>query len=109
MPPKPIFRRRRAHEDIETALDYYSSEAGAEFAMDFVDQLEATLKKISSQPRAGSPRYGHTMQIPELRSWPMKRFPYLIFYIENEDRIEVSRILHSHMDIPSWLQVPEEN
>lgn len=107
MPRKPIFRRRRASEDIDQAPAFYIEEGGAEVAIDFIAQLEATLNKISRQPDAGSPRYGHLMRIDALRSWPVKRFPYLIFYIEKEGRIEVSRVLHTHMDISSKLHGAE--
>jgi toxin ParE1/3/4 len=100
---KPIVRRRRADDDIETAIAYYLNEAGAEVATDFANQLEESLRTISRQPAIGSPRYGHLVQITELRHWPVKGFPYLLFYIEKENRIELARVLHSSMDIPSWL------
>ena len=35
---------------------------------------------------------------------PLKRYPYLVFYIEQDDHIDVWRVLHSHRDIPSWLR-----
>ena len=103
MNQKPVVRRRRADDDIETAVAYYLNEAGAEVATDFADQLEKSLRKISRQPAIGSARYGHLVQIPELRHWPVKGFPYLLFYIEKENHIELSRVLHSSMEIPSWL------
>lgn len=103
MPRKSVFRRRRANEDIDAAIAFYLEEAGAEVAMGFIDDLEATQERISNRPSAGSPRYGHEMRISGLRSWPMKRFPFLIFYLEKEGRIEVARVLHERMDIPAWL------
>mgnify|MGYP001208925956 CR=1 FL=1 len=103
MSHKPVVRRRRADDDIEAAITYYLNEAGAEVATDFTNQLEESLRKISRHPAIGSPRYGHFVQIPELRHWPVKKFPYLVFYIEKENRIELTRVLHSSMDIPSWL------
>ncbi len=95
---KPVVRRRRADDDIETAIAYYLKEAGAEVATDFANRLEECIRKIARQPAIGSSRYGHLVQIPELRQWPMKRFPYLLFYIEKENRIELSRVLHSSLD-----------
>lgn len=75
--------------------------------MDFVDQLEATLEQLSRRPAAGSPRYGHEIHIEGLRHWPMKRFPYLIFYLEREGRIEIARVLHDRMDIHTRLSDAE--
>ena len=99
MKQKPVVRRRRADDDIESALSYYLSEAGAEVASNFVDQFEEAVFKISRQPAAGSPRFGHELQIAGLRQWPMKHFPYLIFYIEKERHIEIARVLHTSVDI----------
>jgi toxin ParE1/3/4 len=100
---KPVVRRRRADEDLENAIAYYLSEAGAEIAGDFINRFEDALEKISRHPAIGSPRYGHHLQIVGLRHSPMKRFPYLIFYLEKDTHIELARVLHGSMDIPSWL------
>ena len=103
MTQKPVVRRRRADEDLENAIAYYLSEAGAEIAGDFINRFEDALEKISRHPAIGSPRYGHHLQIVGLRHSPMKRFPYLIFYLEKDTHIELARVLHGSMDIPSWL------
>ena len=103
MTQKPVVRRRGADEDIEYAIAYYLSEAGLEIATSFANRLEEALQKISRHPAIGSPRYGHSLLISDLRHWPMTKFPYLIFYVEKERHIEVVRVLHGSMDIPSWL------
>ena len=91
MTQKPVVRRRRADEDLENAIAYYLSEAGAEIAGDFINRFEDALEKISRHPAIGSPRYGHHLQIVGLRHSPMKRFPYLIFYLEKDTHIELAR------------------
>ena len=84
-------------------FDREMAEAGAEIAGDFINRFEDALEKISRHPAIGSPRYGHHLQIVGLRHSPMKRFPYLIFYLEKDTHIELARVLHGSMDIPSWL------
>ncbi len=103
MRAKPVVRRRRADEDLENAISFYLSEAGPEIAATFVHRFEEAVKQISRHSALGSPRYGHLLQIDGLRHWPMKRFPYLIFYLEKDAHIELARVLHASMDIPSWL------
>ena len=98
-----IVRRRRADEDIEGAIAFYLSEAGPVIAADFIDRFEEALTKISRNPAAGSPRYGHGLHIMGLRHWPIRKFPYLIFYLEKDTHIELARVLHGSLDIPSWL------
>jgi toxin ParE1/3/4 len=39
-----------------------------------------------------------------LHVWPLSRYPYLVFYVERADHIDVWRVLHGHRDIPSWMQ-----
>ena len=100
---KLVVLRRPAEDDIDAAIAYYLNEAGADVAADFVEQLEESIKKISKHPASGIPRYAHELYITDLRYWSMKRFPYLIFYIEKERYIEIGRVLHSSRDIPSAM------
>jgi len=98
---KTVFRRRRANDDILAAVDYYQNEAGVQVALEFIDELEASIEKISIRPTIGSLRYAQLLNLPGLRFWQLRRFPYLIFYSEREGRIELERVLHGSRDIPA--------
>ena len=39
----------------------------------------------------------------ELRCRPLKRYPYLLFYMEREAHIDLWRVLHGQRDIPARL------
>lgn len=52
----------------------------------------------------GSPRYALELRITGLRHLPLRGFPYLVFYIEHEQYVEIARVLHGNMDIPSWVE-----
>lgn len=97
--PKPVQLRRLAGADIDAAVEYYSSEAGPDVATRYIDALEQGLNHIGRHPGHGSLSFAYELDIPELRSWPLTRFPYVIFYVERETRIDVWRILHSPRDI----------
>ena len=58
---------------------------------------------FSRHPGAGASRYAYELDIPGLQTWLLRRFPYLIFYIEQEDHIDVWRVLHGHRDIPALM------
>lgn len=103
MRQKTVVRRRRANDDIESAISCYLEEAGVEIATDFVDRFEEAVQKISKNAAAGSQRFGHEMRIDGLRQWPVNHFLYLIFYVEKERHIEIARILHTSLDIFSRL------
>jgi toxin ParE1/3/4 len=60
---------------------------------------------IATRPAAGSPPYGQELGLPGLRHRRLRRFPYLVFYVEREDHIDVWRVLHAQRDIPVRLRV----
>ena len=62
---------------------------------------------LGRHPATGSPRHAHELNLAGLRSWPLTRYPFLVFYIEQADHIEVWRVLHSRRDIPIWMQEPD--
>jgi toxin ParE1/3/4 len=104
---KPVVLRERADRDIDAAVAHYRGEAGARVALAFIDAIEQAFRQIAQHPASRSPRYAHELDLPGLRScWP-KRRPYLVFYLERPDHIDVWRVLHVQRDIPAWLQEPE--
>jgi toxin ParE1/3/4 len=58
---------------------------------------------LSRYPQTGSSRYGHELDLPGLRMWPLKTYPFLIFYLEQPDHLDIWRVLHSQRDIPAGL------
>ncbi|MXW46295.1 MAG: type II toxin-antitoxin system RelE/ParE family toxin [Gammaproteobacteria bacterium] len=106
--PKPAALRERARRDIDEAIEHYLTEAGAKIANQFTDTLQATIQSVSSQPKAGSPRYAHELDMVGLRCRKVGKFPYLIFYVERNTEIDVWRVLHGARDIPRWLRESDE-
>lgn len=104
---KPVVPREHANEDVDDAVAYYLEEGAASVALDFIDALEQAYTHIGRHPGTGSPRYGHELGLPGLRSWALSRYPYLVFYVERPDHIDVWRVLHGQRDIPAWMQDPE--
>lgn len=109
MKAKPVVPRELASRDIDEALAYYIDEGAEQAALGFVDALEDAFAHIARHPATGSPRYAHELNLPGLRAWPLTRFPYLVFYVEHADHVDVWRVLHQRRDIPAWMQEPEES
>ena len=103
MRSKPVILRELAHQDVDDAVSWYLEEAGQHVALNFIAALEKAYAHIGRHASTGSPRYGHELDLPDLRMWPVQQFPWLIFYIERSDHIDVWRVLHSQHDIPAWL------
>ena len=107
MTAKPVVPRELANRDIDDAITFYLSEGAEQAALGFIDALEQAYAHIGRHPAAGSPRYAHELNLPGLRFWPLTGYPYLVFYIERPQHIDVWRMLHGQRDIPAWMQEPE--
>ena len=97
---KPLVRHERADVDVLEAVEYYLQSA-PEIILAFIDSLELTYHNIQRRPGAGSPRYTHELNLPGLSFWRCKRFPYLVFYVETADQINIWRVLHGSREIPA--------
>lgn len=103
MKPKRVVPREAALRDVEAVIDHYLAEGIEQAALGFVDALEQAFAHVGRHPVTGSTRYAFELNLPGLRSWPLKRYPYLLFYVEQDDHIDVWRVLHGQRDIPAWL------
>jgi toxin ParE1/3/4 len=102
-----VVPRRLATQDLRDAAAHYAAEVGAATARRFIDAVEQAFTLIARQPRIGSPRYAVELDWPGLRTHPVQRFPYLVFYLEQTDHLDVLRVLHAHRDISASLQDAE--
>ena len=103
MTKKPVIPRAVAAQDVEQAIEYYLEEQAVDAALGFIDALERAYDHIARHPASGSPRLGHELNLPDLRSWPLNTFPFLVFYLERPDHIDVWRLLRQKRDIPEQI------
>lgn len=85
------------------AAAYYQSEAGSEIALKFLVALDRAVGQVVAKPLIGAQRWPQRGAI-ELRSWRIRGFPYILFYVLQPDRIDVVRVLHMSRDIPATLR-----
>lgn len=104
MTAKPVVLRQKAEQDIGEAVEHYRAEAGEAVGLKLIGELERVLTRMGSHPGAGSSRYAHDLGLPGLRFQLLRRFPYLVFYVEQDNSIDVWRVLHGHRDVPAWLR-----
>ena len=103
MPVRAVQFRSRAVEDLDAAVGHLVDEGRRDVAVTLVDAVEAATNHLAKSPNSGSIRFAYELGIPDLRAWPLRRWPYVIFYLGHGDRIDVLRILHTTRDIPSTL------
>jgi toxin ParE1/3/4 len=104
---KVVVQRDRAVKDIDAAIASYLAEQADEAALALVDGIEDAFPLIGRHPGIGTPRYADELDIPGLRGWSLPRFPYVIFYLERDDHVDVWRVLHAKRDIPELKQQPD--
>lgn len=101
---KSAIQRALAQQDIAKAFDHYLSAAGTVIAADFVQEIDACMQRIERFPAAGSLRYADLLDVKGLRFSVIERFPYLVFYFERADGVDIVRVLHQHQDIPGIFE-----
>ena len=100
---KPAILRPQARRDRQVEVRYYRREAGSKVAVRLVAATNAALDQIELDPGIGSPALGKLLDIPDLRTWRVKKFPLLWFYFERDDHLDVARLLGERQDIAAIL------
>jgi len=100
---KPVIPRSRAVADVEEAVAWYVEQRTKAAALAFIASLERAYAQLGRHQASGSLRYAEELGLPGLRCWPLARHPYLVFYVERADHVDVWRVLHGHRDIPAWM------
>ncbi len=103
MNPKPVVLSDRALVDLAQIVRRYTSAASTDVARSFVKAAQDAFQHLSLFPASGLARLDLPSDWLELRTWPVSGFPYLLFYAENDDTIDIYRILHTARDIPASL------
>lgn len=95
-------KRARKHPqavlDISEIVVFYAGK-GVEVADQFLEEIEDSITRIEKMPGTGSSRFAYDLGIPNLRTYSLRNFPHLIFYVEHDASIDIVRVLHSSRDI----------
>jgi toxin ParE1/3/4 len=92
---RPIALRPEAEADIESAQEWYNEHL-AGLGDNFVEQVSETLEIIASAPE----RFAILWK--QVRGFPLRRFPYVVYYRAHADRVEVLAVLHGRRDTSAW-------
>ena len=100
---KPAILRPQARRDRQVEVRYPRKEAGSKVALRVIAATNSALDQIELEPGIGSPVLGKILEIPDLRTWRVDKFPLLWFYIERNDYLDVVRLLGERQDIAAIL------
>lgn len=99
-----IVIKPQASLDIDEHFAYISLE-NPDAALQFFDSARQTFAQLSRTPGMGSLYLLENPRLQGLRKWAVKGFKkYLIFYFEQEDSVEIVRVLYAGRDIEGILE-----
>jgi plasmid stabilization system protein ParE len=91
----PVILRPEAVQDVESAQDWYEQQRVG-LGQAFLDRLSEALGRVGAMPEM----YAITWQ--NVRSCPLKRFPFIVYYRVLDDLVEVLAVLHGSRDPTVW-------
>jgi toxin ParE1/3/4 len=95
---KPIVYLPRARDDLRQIVRYYERQRG-DLGKDFRDAVKAAGQVIRRTPQAFA--YDDTT---ETRKYVMRRFPYLIHFVEKDTEVTVVAIAHQRRRPGFWVE-----
>ncbi|MBA2606165.1 MAG: type II toxin-antitoxin system RelE/ParE family toxin [Acidobacteria bacterium] len=92
-----IFVRREAQLEVQKAFQYYQDKSEG-LGFEFMRSLDAALQSVKRNPLAYQKIY------KEARRILLRKFPYALFYIAEENRIVVIACFHQKRSEIDWLR-----
>lgn len=86
----------RARVELMEATAWYLEEGSVELGLRFAREVDATLERIASNPRAW------TEVRPGMRRALVRGFPYALLYAIEDDRVEVFAAMHQRRHPDEW-------
>ncbi|MBW4617541.1 MAG: type II toxin-antitoxin system RelE/ParE family toxin [Desmonostoc vinosum HA7617-LM4] len=94
----------KASLDIDEHFAYISQE-NLNTALLFFDSVRETFAQLAKMPGIGSRYNSANLRLEGLRRWAVKGFKkYLIFYFEQDEKINIVRVLYAKQDIEKILE-----
>src|SRR5258705_12463857 len=90
-----VILRQRAQNDLRLAFRWYESQRQG-LGDAFLSAVQERLESIAAFPDANRGVYRR------IRRAVVARFPYLIFYVPNAERIDVLAVLHHARNPADW-------
>ncbi len=93
---KPIFFHSRAKAELDEAVAYYERQK-AGLGLDLLSAVEHAVRQIRRNPA-----FGALYKSTKYRHFLIRRFPYVVFYVELEDAIWILAVAHGKRRPDYW-------
>lgn len=95
MTPLPLVFLDEARVEFDEAAEWYAEQKTG-LGIEFVSRVQEVLDQIASMPRL------HPVVYKNVRRAIVKKFPYLLHYEVEVDRLVVISVFHSSRDPSIW-------
>ena len=95
--PREVIVRREAQLEVQEAFRYHEDKSDG-LGFEFLRSLDASLQSVKRNPLAYQTIY------KEVRRVLLRKFPYALFYIAEENRIVVIACLNQSRNPIDWLR-----
>ena len=84
-----------AEADLDEAYRWYENQRSG-LGGEFIECVEAVFERICETPEL------HAVVHKAVRQALVKRFPYVVCYVFEGDRVDVVAVFHGHRDPTAW-------
>lgn len=95
---RQILVRPEAEAEVQQAFDWYEEQSEG-LGLEFLRAIEACLSGITRNPFAYT-----VVKVPDVRRAIVRRFPYALFYLVDEDAIVIIAVFNVKRRPIDWLQ-----
>lgn len=95
---RQIIVRPEAEAEVRQAFDWYETQSKG-LGLEFLRAVEACLSAVSRNPFAYT-----VIKVPNVRRAVIRKFPYALFYLVDDDAIVVIAVFNMKRRPIDWLQ-----
>jgi plasmid stabilization system protein ParE len=91
----PLLITPEAEEDIRSAVVWYESKREG-LGREFVGRVDRVLERLCQHPEI------HGMTHRNVRQTLVRKFPYTVCYVFENETVEIIAVFHAHRDPKGW-------
>ncbi len=95
---RQILVRPEAEAEVQQAFDWYQEQSEG-LGLEFLRAIEACLSGVTRNPFAYT-----VVKVPNVRRTLVRRFPYALFYLVDDDAIVVIAVFNVKRQPIDWLR-----
>ena len=89
-----------AEAELRTSVNFYRECGGDRLAERFKQHVDEAFQAILANPE----RFAPTRDLPEVRKFRLKHFPFALLYVQRRDHIWIVAVAHGSRKPAYWMK-----